>query len=309
MSTAFRLFHNVRSAALCAGLLALLASPAAQADRIRRPAPPPWETAFRGRLVTVEVQVDGRTAPLYSTSHDDERRYVEARRGENYALRIRNQTGRRVGVLVSVDGLNVVNGARSALASHEPMYVLDAWETATIRGWRASLEHVRKFVFVDEERSYATRTGQENGDLGWIRVLAFEEVPPVALFDPSPRNHDRGDRQRDELNHGTAGAPSADAPVQGKGKSKSQDMAQSAPPTLESHGNVDSKAFPGTGWGDRQRDPVRETWFDPQPCAVDHLVMRYEYAHGLAELGIYRDRDRLAERDRGEFGFARPPLR
>ncbi len=309
MSTAFRLFHNVRFAALCAGLLTLLASPAAQADRYRRQVPAPWETAFCGRLVTVEVQVDGHTAPLYRTSGSDDRRYVEAQRGENYALRIHNHTGRRVGVLISVDGLNVVNGERSALASHEPMYVLDAWETATIRGWRTSLKEIRKFVFVDEERSYATRTGQENGDLGWIRVLAFEEVPPVTMYDPSQRNreHDRGDWQRDELSAAKPEAPGAEG--RALGKSKPQDTAQSAPQTLESSGKTDSKSFPGTGWGDRQRDTVRETWFDPQACAVDQLVMRYEYARGLADLGIYRDRDRLVERDRGEFGFARPPRR
>ncbi len=307
MSTAFRSFHKGRSVVLGAAVLALLAAPAAQADRIRRPVPQPWQTAFSGRLVTVEVQVGGRTAPLYRTARDDDRRYVEAQRGKNYALRIRNQTGRRVGVLVSVDGLNVVNGERSALVSQEPMYVLDAWETATIRGWRTSLEHIRQFVFVDEERSYATRTGQENGDLGWIRVLAFEEVPPVALFDRRKQRRDRDDWQRDEMRQGAAQAPQPTAPA--PGKSQPSDLAQGEPQTLESHGNAKTESFPGTGWGDRRRDPVRETWFDPQPNAIDQLVMRYEYARGLADLGIHCDRDRLAERDRGDFGFARPPWR
>jgi|CXWL01.1.fsa_nt_gi hypothetical protein len=289
MSTAFRSFRIFRLVALGAGALSLLAAPAAQADRrFRRPAPSRWETAFRGNVLTVEVQVDGRAAPLYRTARSDERRYFEAQRGEEYALCIRNQTNRRVGVLISVDGLNVVSGERSPLVSSEPMYVLDPWETAVIRGWRSSLEHVRQFVFVDEERSYASRTGQENGDLGWIRVLAFEEQPSVSQFDSPWRRQD---------------AAEADAPRAGMAKP----VPQGAPQSLESRRDADSNSFPGTGWGDRRHDPVRTTWFDPQPRTCDHLVLRYEYARGLAELGIFRERAR--ERDRGELGFAQSPRR
>src|SRR4029077_10482385 len=99
--------------------------------------------------------VDGSTAPLYSKNGAWDRHYVQAFRGRNYSLVVRNNTGRRVGVLIAVDGLNVVNGRRSNLSNDEAMYVLDPYEQSTIRGWRTSLNDVRRFVFVDEERSYA----------------------------------------------------------------------------------------------------------------------------------------------------------
>jgi len=299
MSTAFRFFRIGPLTALGAAAVLTLTVPNAEAgQRIRRPFPTPWETAFAGNVLTVEVQVDGETASLYRTANAAERRYFEAQRGEEYALRIRNHTGRRVAVLISVDGLNAVNGLRSWLASSEPMYVLDPWQVTVVRGWRTSLEHVREFVFVDEQRSYASRTGQENGDLGWIRVLAFEEQPRVSHFEP----------WRDQLREG---AQPPDGEFQGKderGDAPAPGKAQSAaPPTQESQRSAKEKSFPGTGWGDRRRDPVRETWFDPQPVACDHLVLRYEYARGLADLGIFHDRNRLRDRDRGEFGFAQPP--
>ena len=308
MSTAFRSLRLIRLVTLSAGALSLLAAPTAQADhRFRRPAPSRWDTAFRGNVLTVEVQVDGRTAPLYSAARGDERRYFEAQRGEEYALRIRNRTARRVGVLISVDGLNAVNGGRSALAACEPMYVLDPRETAVIRGWRTSLEHVRQFVFVDEARSYASRTGQENGDLGWIRVLAFEEQAPVSKLEAPRRgrNQDHDGWLLDEQTPAQKEATEGDA----TGAEKAQPLPDNAPQSLESRRDKDSNSFPGTGWGDRRHDPFRTTWFDPQPYACDQLVLRYEYARGLADLGIFQEpeRQRLSERDRGELGFAQPP--
>src|SRR5206468_9411251 len=107
-----------------------------------------------------------------------DRHYFQAFKGRNYSIVLTNNTGRRIGVEIAVDGLNVVNGEQTNLSHNEPMYVLDPYEHATIRGWRTSLDEVRRFVFVDEERSYAERTGQANSDMGWIRVLAFREQQP-----------------------------------------------------------------------------------------------------------------------------------
>ena len=107
-----------------------------------------FETTADGRLVDVQVQVDGRTVPLYLPTDGTDRRYFQAFRGRHYALAVTNNTGRRVGVLIAVDGLNVVNGQRSSLSANEAMYVLDPWESTVIRGWRSSLNEVRQFVFV-----------------------------------------------------------------------------------------------------------------------------------------------------------------
>ena len=77
------------------------------------------------------------------------------------------------------------------------------------------------------------------------------------------------------------------------------------------YGNRDEESNPGTGWGDRQRDQVSRTSFRPESSPVDRITLRYEYARGLADLGIRvrQFRDRTWERDRGELGFARSPQR
>ena len=163
-----------------AALFALSLAPDAHAQNrsVIEPRPTIWrglETWAEGNLVDVQVRVDGQAAPLYFAPGRSDRRYLQAFAGRNYSLVLRNNTGERVAVLLAVDGLNVVSGEMSHLRSDEQMYVLSPWQTTTIRGWRTNLDEVRRFVFVDERRSYAERTGQANSDMGWIRVLSFRE--------------------------------------------------------------------------------------------------------------------------------------
>ena len=263
-----------------------------------------------GNLVEVSVEVDGRTVPLYFKPGTWDRNYFEAQRGRNYSLVLHNTSSQRVGLLLAVDGLNVVNGLRSRLAHDEPMYVLGAYETATIRGWRTSLDEVRRFVFVDEENSYAERTDQASGDLGWIRVLSFQEQEQpwrrlgriVRPYDGMPY----GGRERDQATtpHAeappTASAPSPVTEMKARGEMQT-DRAKSL------NEGPAADATPGTGWGDRRHDPVNEVEFTAERNASDQLVLRYEYASGLRALGIFPRRARIWERERGELGFALPP--
>jgi len=291
----------------------------------------PFELTADGRLVDVQVLVGSQATPLYFSAGRHDRRYFQAFRGRNYALALTNNTGRRIGVLIAVDGLNVVNGERSRLASGEPMYVLDPWERVVIRGWRTSLKDVRQFVFVDEERSYAQRTGQANGDLGWIRVLAFREQGSGWYKAPgqiNERERDRGEVQPFGSREQAGEGDSQPSQLDKESRAERRELADGTPrPQSEESGRVAPRApseapkslaredapsaqsVPGTGWGNRRRDPVQRVWFVAQRKPADHLVFRYEYASGLRALGIVPrgSRDRLWERERGELGFAQPP--
>jgi len=299
--------------------LAAMAATAHEAGASVRNRPvTPAEMWADGSVVDVQLQVDGDAAPLYLSANGDRRHYFEAFAGRNYSVVLRNNSGRRIGVLLTVDGLNVVNGEVTRLANNEPMYVLGPWESATIRGWRSSMDEIRRFVFVDEKRSYASRTGQANSDMGWIRVLAFREQQPVAYFwngvrkpesddrDRAPRRDEgmeRSKNQPDVLSAPKAGAKEAPAPtMQRMDGSDEKQMAQG---DMQNGG---SSSFPGTGWGDRRTDRVHYVDFTPERRAVDQLVFRYEYARALVALGIYPSRDRLRDRDGGgTVGFASAP--
>lgn len=327
MNARHPMFPNLRAsleknAARVAALLVALAAAATLAGAAGATVRPSYD--FRtdfwadGNLVDVQIRVDGEAAPLYVKPRADRRHYFEAFAGRNYAVVLRNNSARRIGVLLTVDGLNVVNGEITRLSAGEPMYVLDPWETATIRGWRTSMNEVRRFVFVDEKRSYAERTGQANSDMGWIRVLAFREQNSVGILEWGRRKSEVRDMPWRETLDGRAErapmSPEAEAP---------RANAQEAPaPTrqrlqgadeMKSMAELDAPkdaggSFPGTGWGDRRTDRVHYVDFRPERNATDQLVFRYEYARGLVALGIFPARDRLRERDRGGMvGFAKPP--
>lgn len=290
-------------AALIAGS-SLLAACAARADVNGRYQIP-------GSLVDLRVRVDGQATPLYPAPDGSGRYYLEARRGGRYELEVTNHTGARLGVLLAVDGLNVVSGERE-LPSAGPgrMYVLGAWENVVVRGWRSSMEDVRQFTFVDEQASYSARVNKANAKMGWIEVAVYRERPRPEVYQPW-RDESRGRLDAPEKAESStadkrAAAPADQEAARGLGYTApgAAPAPTMAPPATES--------FPGTGWGDRRRDPVVTVQFDPQARPAETLGVRYEYRSALVRLGVlpsWPPRDRLAERESGREGFAPPPLR
>src|SRR5262249_17731903 len=149
------------------------------------------------------------------------------------------------------DGLNVISGQREAGSGPGRMYVLDPWDTAVVQGWRTSLDAVQRFTFVDEQRSYAVRSGKANGKLGWIEVAVYRERLPYVRqrpreIPPLPYgSDDRADKsasEKDEAPRAAAGPPATQAPARDG--------------ELQAEGGGTRNAYPGTGWGPRQDDPA-----------------------------------------------------
>jgi hypothetical protein len=262
----------------------------------------PWDGP--GSWVRVSVEVDGRPAPLYAAPDGSGRRYLEARQGSSYAVHLQNRTGQRVGVALTVDGLNVISGVQGAPSRPTDgpgrMYILDPWGDTVVRGWRTSLSEIRRFTFVDESVSYAARTGQANPKMGWIELSVYRERRPyVRRWLPmEPRSRDEAARSSNDAEG--SGKERAAAPQSAGEASELAKDAARAP-----------RSYPGTGWGSRDDDPAQIVSFDPEPAAAEMLVVRYEYASALRALGILPrpdyGRDRLREREQGVWGFAAPP--
>ena len=176
-----------------------------------------------GALVGLSVQVEGRAASLYPAADGSGRYYLEARAGSRYALTLVNRTGERVGVVLTVDGLNAISGERDAARGR--MYVLDPWQSTSVQGWRTSLQDVRQFTFIDERRSYAARTGQANEKMGWIEVAVYRERRPYVRALPAPTaepprpypiEEQDGNRARAEAPAASAQAPAKDTAEGGR---------------------------------------------------------------------------------------------
>jgi hypothetical protein len=249
-------------------------------------------------LVAVSVELDGQPTPLFPAPDGSGRYYVEARQGSRYSVALANRTGERVGVVLTVDGLNAISGERDA--GRGRMYVLDPWQRTTVQGWRTSLREVRQFTFVDERSSYAARSGKANEKMGWIEVAAYRERRPYVLSAP------RSVPPRPEpYEVESEAAAKNEAPAQ----SPARDSAEAASPSVL--GGARARSYPGTGWGPRAHDPVVLVSFDPEREPSERVTLRYEYRPALVALGVLprrvAPRDRLWEREHAEAGFAQPP--
>ena len=264
-----------------------------------------------GALVGVSIEVDGRGTPLYASPDGSPRRYFEARRGSSYSIRIENRTAQRLGVVITVDGLNAITGIQAASPASwgapGRMYVLDPWGGTEIRGWRTSLDETRRFTFVDETVSYAARTGQANPKLGWVELAVYRERRPYVRrpwFPIEPR-------VRSEAGKEAQASGNAEAPEASPEASAPENGARTAAPLRGDSTGAPPSGYPGTGWGDRDDDPAQVVSFEPETAPAETVTLRYEYARGLRALGILPQpdccRDRLGERERGGWGFAPPP--
>jgi hypothetical protein len=129
------------------------------------------------RSIEISIRSDrGSTLSLYPvrTTSGAVKAYLEAHRGETYSIVARNLTRERIGVVVAVDGRNIINGELSNLEPHEPLYVLNPLGSAEYSGWRTSRDTVNRFYFTNESRSYAGAFG-DGSAMGVIAVAVYAE--------------------------------------------------------------------------------------------------------------------------------------
>lgn len=119
-----------------------------------------------------DVQImreSGETAPTYSKG---DRYYVQGNAGERYIIRIVNPTANRIEAVVSVDGLDVVDGEAGDLRKRG--YVVPPYGETRIEGFRTSTEDVATFRFSSVDGSYAGKKGKAR-NVGVVAVALFEE--------------------------------------------------------------------------------------------------------------------------------------
>lgn len=233
------------------------------------------------------VDDEGRSLPTFVHRGGA---YVLGTAGQRYRVRVRNDSPRRVEVVVSVDGRDVLDGGPSSLEKHG--YVVDAHGEAILDGYRLSERSVAAFRFGTVARSYAALEGDAR-DVGVIGVAVFPErrqrrvaLPesPVPLLRERPAGAEAGSR-------------SEEAPA----------SAKAAPrPGL------------GTTFGEEHDSRVRRVAFSRESSRPEAVLrLRYDDRPGLLAAGVDLDRGRCeadeaalrrsADPFRRDPGFARPP--
>ncbi len=128
--------------------------------------------------ISVEVVSDHRgnlrKHRAHTSGNSGHRSYIVARDNERYTIRIHNNSSERVGLVIAVDGRNILTGRKSHLHPSEKMYLLQPYASAECAGWRTSRNGVNRFFFTDMEDSYSAAWGDFSA-MGIIAVAAFPE--------------------------------------------------------------------------------------------------------------------------------------
>ena len=279
--------------------------------------------------VRMEILVDGRVAREYDGRSKS---YIQAYKGKEYSIRLSNDTGARVAVALSVDGLNTIDAKRTS-APEAAKWVLGPWEQVTVTGGEVGPDHARQFVFTNEESSYGEWLGQTR-NLGNISAAFFGEQPyydpccgpegPVPLTrgedDYDGRLGDAGgtgrDRRAPRRSEPTAEAEEAPAPARSGGSSSagaSVDASSSSKADSGAGGyerQAPKKERAATGTGRRTRNSVEWVAFDLDPTPIATMTLRYGFRDELVELGVLpkpRPRDTSLSRRESGSGFAPDP--
>jgi hypothetical protein len=115
--------------------------------------------------------LDENGSPLPSANlggHD----YVAGSDGQRYVIQIENRTGNRFEAVATVDGLDVLDGQGGSFSKRG--YLVNAWSTLEIDGFRRSQAAVAAFRFGAVKDSYAARKGNDR-NVGVIGVAFFHE--------------------------------------------------------------------------------------------------------------------------------------
>ena len=289
-----------------AALFAILtACGSAYADRVPIQSQPSPYGAFTVNL----VDEYGATLPTFRHRG---RFYVLGNEGARYSVRITNPTARRVEAVISIDGLDAVDG-RTADFVNKRGYVVQPYGTLTVDGFRVSLEDVATFRFSNVPNSYAGRKGQAR-NVGVVGVAIFSERVEQPVYVPQPYQPDYDDEYRgprggaaDRAEEAPAAAPNRPAPP----PSPAGERASKAPSTSVEGGGgycrgceVQPTPTPhrpglGTEFGERRGSRVSYTSFvRANQSRPDFVVeMRYNDQDGLIALGIPLRHHRVNENE------------
>lgn len=217
-----------------------------------------------GDSVEVRIVSDaGRELPFFPVSarYPAKKVYAEAVKGEHYKILVRNKLNRRVGVVIAVDGRNIVSGQKSWLKNSERMYILDPYASYEYAGWRTGQDRINRFYFTEVPDSYAAAFNDQSA----MGVIAIAVYPEVQRFEPPAQLRSQA----------SEAAPAA--PLAGLERKKSAAPAAKA--------EMSDRAA-GTGYGRSEYSPSHTVEFDPEPRSVENIYIKYEWRSTLCRLGI-----------------------
>lgn len=120
----------------------------------------------------IEVIVEDENGKRLAGTRHKNQLYVAGNKNQRYNIKVRNKTGKRILVVCTVDGRNVITGK---VGSYEDTgHVIGAFDSYTFEGWRQDSDTVAAFRFGKKKQAYSSQMGTPE-NVGVIGVAVFEE--------------------------------------------------------------------------------------------------------------------------------------
>ena len=230
---------------------------------------PQWVNAHVGYGGVVDVRIVSDTGGEFAqyrtyprVRHEGRYFYMEAVKGDKYSIEVTNRSDRNVGVVIAVDGRNIISGSKSDLKNNERMYIISPYATNIFEGWRTGMDRTNRFYFTEQSDSYAEKVFSDGSAMGTIAVAIYREKLPPVVFKP---------HQSFRAQEAPAGAVSPQSSME----KRSYDRAEK-----------EKSEQAGTGFGETTYSPAREVRFESENVVADKIVLKYEWRQELCKKGI-----------------------
>jgi hypothetical protein len=130
------------------------------------------EWGVKGKVMFLPTFMEGATG----------RRLVQGEKGSAYALVVRNKSFRTLEVVLSVDGLDVMDGATATFSKRG--YLVSPGKTLVVEGFRTSNQSVAEFRFSTVAGSYANQKHGDTRNVGVIGLAVFTPKSDRAYATP-----------------------------------------------------------------------------------------------------------------------------
>lgn len=212
--------------------------------------------------------------------------FVEGRKGSEYKIKVYNPTSSKIKVILSVDGIDIISGKRADQSSQ--WYVINAYSTQIIDGWRINNDQVRKFFFNAAKGSYNAKTGNDTRNLGVIGLMAFKEkvYVPTVLWNYIPNGHYYSGYYGGTTTFGLSDSYSSGI-VNCSGAIGSTQTATEVKTSMNlSNGTTLCAATVGTGMGKKKESKVQTVNMEFESSPFVTLALYYKTRKELEALGI-----------------------
>ena len=232
-----------------------------------------------------EILVHGSSAKEY---YHDGKHYIEGKKGSHFSLRMKNNSNGKALFVPTVDGLSIISGKEGSFKSQG--YIVNAYDSVTIDGWRTSDEKVSQFYFSTPDKSYASKVNK-GGNLGVIGCAVYKEKERVKVIEkiiheyiPMPYEIKRSDPIF-PVQPWTFYSTSGTSNIPNNITCNAMNCSSVAATSLSKQETRSAQGL-GTGFGEDKYSPITKVDFEREDKVSEVFSIYYNTRENLEALGI-----------------------